>query len=170
LLYISGILILVGIFLLWLSGRQRKSSGLPPGRVIYSDHTSWGKVEQPLYDPIFNLTGKPDYMIESQNDVVPVEVKSVQIKGRPYDSHIYQLAAYCLLIEQTLDIRPSHGVLHYPNRDLAIDYSPDLEQGIIALVREIHAQTQRKRIDRSHHSSNRCYRCGYRAICDQSLV
>jgi CRISPR-associated exonuclease Cas4 len=170
LLYISGLLILAALILFWFSGRQRSSSGLPPGRVVFSDHDYWGKVEKPLYDPVLNLTGKPDYLIDHQDTIIPVEVKSTQIRGAPYDSHIYQLAAYCLLVRRTFDIMPSHGILHYPNRDIAIDYTPELEQSIISLVREIRSQERRKRVDRSHESANRCRHCGYRNICDQSLV
>ena len=160
----------MGVALFWISGLQRKSAGLPAGRVIYIDHDQWGKVETPLYDPTFNLTGKPDYLVENHEGIIPVEVKSRRLKTAPYDSHIYQLAAYCLLIEQTLVIRPPFGILHYPNQDIAIDYTRELEQSLIDLIREIRSQSRRRGLDRSHQSSNRCRGCGYNSICDQALI
>jgi len=169
LLILIGLSTLLGIILLWISGRQRQSTGLPTGRVIYSDHDQWGKVETPLYDPTFNLTGKPDYLIEQDDVIIPVEVKSGRVKTAPYDSHIYQLAAYCLLIQQSFGKRPPLGILHYSNRDIAIDYTPELEQTIIDLLREIRSQERRQGINRSHQSENRCSHCGYNAICDQTL-
>lgn len=168
-LYLIGFLILLGLLLLWISGRQRNATGLPAGRVIYSDHSEWGKIETPLYDPIFNLTGKPDYLVESSDGIIPVEVKSSRLKSAPYDSHIYQLAAYCLLIEQAFSIRPRFGILNYPNQDIAVDYSPELEQSVIDIIREMHSRSLRKNINRSHQSASRCRGCGFTSICDQAI-
>lgn len=168
-LFIVGILLLIGVALFWISGRQRKSSGLPSGRIIYTDHDQWGKTETPLYDPTFNLTGKPDYLVENNQGIIPIEVKSKRLMTAPYDSHIYQLAAYCLLIDQTLGIRPPFGILHYSNKDIAIDYTRELERQVIALIREMRSQSQRRSLDRSHQSPERCRNCGYNFICDQAL-
>lgn len=169
-LYIVGFLILTGFFLLWFSAKQRQAGGLPPGRVIYSDHNYWEEVETPLYDPTFNLTGKPDYIVDTEQGPVPVEVKSGRAQAAPYDSHIYQLAAYCLLIDQLFDERPKYGILHYSNTDFAVDYTPELENRFIQVLREIRSMCRKKSVNRSHESVNRCRKCGFQEICDQSLV
>lgn len=164
-----GFLTLLGIILLWISGRQRQLTGLPAGRVIYSDHDDWGRVEKPLYDPTFNLTGKPDFLVEQGDVIIPVEVKPGRVNTAPYDSHIYQLAAYCLLIQQSFGTRPPFGILHYTNQDIAIDYTPQLEHEIIDLVRDVRSQERRRNVERSHQSSSRCRRCSYLAVCDQAI-
>ena len=169
-LYIIGLLVFVGLLLLLLSSRQRRKAGLPAGRVIYSDHKQWGKFETALYDPTFNLTGKPDFILETKKGFVPVESKSGRGRQIPYDSHIFQLAAYCFLIDQTFNTRPEYGILHYPNQEIAVDYTPDLEKKLIDLIREIHSLSRRRSIDRSHRSEKRCQNCGYRNICDQALI
>jgi CRISPR-associated exonuclease Cas4 len=168
-LYIIGFLILTGIILLWFTGLQRKSAGIPPGRVIFSDHKQWGEVETPLYDPTFNLTGKPDYIVETDQGPVPVEVKSGRAHAAPFDSHIYQLAAYCLLIDRLFNERPKYGILHYSNKDYAVDYTAEVENRIIQLLREIRSMSRKKSVNRSHESINRCRKCGFQEICDQSL-
>jgi CRISPR-associated exonuclease Cas4 len=169
LLYLIGFLLLIGAVLLWLSGRQRRATGLPAGRVVYSDHSEWGEIETPLYDPTFNLTGKPDYLVERSDEIIPVEVKSSRLKSAPYDSHIYQLAAYCLLIEQTFSIKPAYGILNYVNQDIAVDYTPELEQSLIDTIREMRSLSRRRNIDRSHESANRCRGCGFNSVCDQAI-
>jgi CRISPR-associated exonuclease Cas4 len=169
LLILVIVLTLLGILLLWISSRQRRSVGLPSGRVIYSDHSHWGKTEDALYDPTFNLTGKPDFLVEHDDLIIPVEVKSGRCKTAPYDSHIYQLAAYCLLVKQIFGVRPPHGILHYSNQDVAVDFTPQLESEIINLIRDIRSQERRRNIDRSHQSSNRCRRCSYIVVCDQAI-
>ena len=168
-LFLIGFLALLGIILLWISGRQRRITGLPAGRVIYSDHDFWGRVEKPLYDPTFNLTGKPDFLVERGDVIIPVEVKSGRVKTAPYDSHIYQLAAYCLLIQQSFGIKPLYGILNYANKDIAIDYTPQLEQEIIILLRDIRSQERRRNVERSHQSPIRCRRCSYLAACNQAM-
>ncbi|UCE00948.1 MAG: Dna2/Cas4 domain-containing protein [Chloroflexota bacterium] len=168
--YLIGSLIILGVILFWLSSRQRAAAGLPAGRVIFSDHEQWGEVPAPLYDPTFNLTGKPDYLVENERGIIPVEVKSTRMKTAPYDSHIYQLAAYCLLVDKSFGIRPPYGILNYPNKEIAIDYTNYLEQNLIEIIREIHLQERRKNVDRSHHSLERCRTCGFRTTCDQALT
>lgn len=164
-----AILILAALFLFWKASRQRKATGLPSGRVIYSDTRQWGKVEKPLYDPKSGLTGRPDYLVELQGFSIPVEVKSTFAPSEPYPSHVYQLAAYCFLVERTTGKRPPYGILHYRNRDFALDYTPELEANLQANLQEMRLQDRLGEADRSHAEPARCARCGYRAVCDQRL-
>lgn len=165
----SILLFLLGLVLLWLARRQQKASGLPGGRVIYSDTRDWGAVEKPLYDPELGLTGKPDYLVEQGNTIIPVEVKSRRVADAPYDSHIFQLAAYCRLVEVAYGKRPAYGILKYANRTFAIDYTAELETHLRGLLIQIREQERLKNVDRSHQSAARCSACGYRAACEQKL-
>jgi CRISPR-associated exonuclease Cas4 len=170
---------LLAIFLFWQSARQRQSSGLPGGRVIYADPKSWGAVEEPLYDTRLGLAGKPDYLVQQGERIIPVEVKTGRTPTNPHDAHIFQLAAYCYLVEHNLGVRPTHGILHYPQRTFAIDYTPALEAALTELVAEMRAEirAQERRaardedapVNRSHDNPGRCARCGYRTHCDQRL-
>jgi CRISPR-associated exonuclease Cas4 len=169
-LWVFVILLAASVALFFLARRTRQSAGLPAGRVIYTDTRGWGAVEKPLYDPEWNLTGKPDYLVEQGASIIPVEVKSTRIGAAPYDAHIYQLAAYCRLVQVQFGKRPTHGILHYPNRTFAIDYTPELEAALEALVQEIHASERRKELPRSHEQAARCARCGFRSVCDQRLM
>jgi len=167
--FVIVLLLFLSILLFWQAQRQRKSTGLPGGRIIYADTSNWSALEKPLYDAELGITGKPDYLVEKDNQIIPVEVKSSRISDAPYDSHIFQLAAYCLLVHKVLKKRPPYGILHYPNRTFAIDYTPGLEKALLDLIREIREQEHRKGVDRSHDSLMRCNHCGYRSSCDQSI-
>jgi CRISPR-associated exonuclease Cas4 len=166
---IAILLLIAGLVLLWLAHRRRKRLGLPAGRIIYTDTRGWGPVQEPLYDHTLGLTGRPDYLVQNGKHTIPVEVKSSQVSHAPYDSHIYQLAAYCLLVESAFGVRPPYGILHYPNRTYAIDYTRQLETSLRALLEEIRSQERSKEVDRSHDQAARCARCGFRSICDQVL-
>ena len=164
------LMVLLALGLLWLASRQRKSAGLPGGRVIYSDTRSWGAVEKPLYDGRLNLVGKPDYLVKKGGLIIPVEVKSNRKAAGPYDSHIFQLAAYCLLVERTFGLRPPYGMLHYPDRTYAIDYTPELEGAFLDTLADMRRCESRGDPDRSHEQAERCAHCGFQAVCDQRLA
>ena len=168
---IAGLVILLAAFILFfISGRQRRASGLPGGRVIYTDTRAWGKVEKPLFDKDLGLTGKPDYLIEQNGKIIPVEVKTGRTPESPYDSHIFQVAVYCLLVQKTYGKRPSYGIIHYPDHDFAVDYTPELENALLDLIAEIRINEHRSEVARSHEDAQRCRRCGFREVCDQSLA
>lgn len=153
----------------WQAGRRRKRTGLPAGKVIYTDSSKWGKVQKPLHDSRLGLTGRPDYLVEQDGMVIPVEVKSSAAPASPYDSHIYQLAAYCLLVASTTGKRPPFGILKYRNRAFSIDFTPALERELRMLLEDIRVMEKRSNIPRSHEEPGRCRRCGYRAACTECL-
>jgi CRISPR-associated exonuclease Cas4 len=115
------------------------------------------------------LTGRPDYLVERGGSLIPVEVKSSRVYETPFDEHVYQLAAYCLLVQQVYEKRPPYGILHYPDRTFEIDYTPDLEMGLLDLLAEIRRQERKDEVPRSHESPARCNKCGFRSLCDQRL-
>jgi CRISPR-associated exonuclease Cas4 len=163
------LLTIAALVFFWLARRQKHKSGLPAGRVIYTDTQGWMRVERPLYNSELNLTGKPDYLVEQQGQLIPVEVKSSRRVSAPYDAHINQLGAYCLLVESSYGKRPPYGILRYPDKTFAIDFTPALEARVLSLVAEMHARSRAKNINRSHESPQRCARCGYRLLCGQAL-
>lgn len=170
----AALLLAVALVVLWIAARQRHASGLPTGRVISSDMGGWAKVERPLYDPISGLTGKPDYLVEENGWIIPVEVKSGRAPTIPHDSHLFQLAAYCLLVERTKGVRPPYGILRYRDRTFSVDFTDELENELEELLLDIRAQERRARKqedgpDRSHQEPARCTRCGFRNICNQRL-
>jgi CRISPR-associated exonuclease Cas4 len=162
-------LFVLAIVLLRLGAVRRDSAGLPGGQIVYSDTRTWGPVEQPLYDPVWDLTGKPDYLIRQGRTVIPVEVKTGRTPAAPYDSHIYQLAAYCLLVERVMDVRPAYGLIKYPGRTYRIDYTASLENSLKGLLDEIRMNQRARSLDRSHEDPVRCRSCGFAATCDQRL-
>jgi len=165
--YIALFLILVSLILFWQSRRRQKTLGIPAGRVIYADTRQWGKVEQPLYDAESGLTGRPDYLVQQGEQTIPVEVKSSRVTDAPYDAHIFQLAAYCLLVHRSTGKRPSYGIVHYPTRTFAVDYTPVLENTLLDMIEEMRLKEHHKDVPRSHDLPQRCRSCGYRSICDQ---
>lgn len=163
------VLCVFALVLFWISRRKQTQSGLPSGRIIYADPQLLGKVEKPLFNPDLMLTGKPDYLVNQNGNLIPVEVKSSFGPIEPYASHVFQLLAYCLLVESTTGQRPPYGILKYRNRTFAIDFNEAQEQALIELMEDMRLDENGGECDRSHNETGRCGRCGFRSICEQRL-
>lgn len=166
---IPAIVIFIAFAALLISQYIKRRIGLPAGQIVYADAEGWGKARKPLYDSALGLTGKPDYVIRKNGMLIPVEAKSTWAPLTPYDSHVLQLAAYCLLIEKQFGQRPTYGLLRYRNRTYKIQFTNELETRVVDLVHEIRDQKNCGMVNRSHNQPKRCARCGFRDICEQRL-
>jgi len=169
-LYPAFIILFIALLLLFISGRQRRRAGIPSGRVIYTDTRAWGTIEKPLFHSELGLTGRPDYLVEQDDRIIPVEVKSSRAPVAPYDSHIFQVAAYCLLVQKAYGKRPPYGIIHYSGRDFAVDFTQELENALLDLLADMRRDEHRSDVERSHDDGHRCRGCGFRSACDQKLA
>jgi CRISPR-associated exonuclease Cas4 len=167
------LLLLLALLLFWQAGRQRRRAGIPAGRIVYADTGRWEAAAEPFFDPVTQLTGKPDYLVRQGKALIPVEVKSARPPEAPYDSHLYQLAAYCLLVERRTGVRPPYGLIHYGlgsrARTFSVEYTPALEEGLLELLTEMRRADLQASVNRSHDQPGRCRACGYLAVCEQRL-
>lgn len=166
--FVAALLLALAVLLIYVSRRQRRQLGLPAGRLLYEDMDSGGRLREPLFDAELNLVGRPDYLIREGDKLVPVEVKSGRSPKAPYESHIYQLAAYCLLVASNFGQRPSHGLIRYPERSFKVNFTEELEAGLLNLLDEMRAHKSAD-LPRSHQQAARCRACGYLQVCDQNL-
>jgi CRISPR-associated exonuclease Cas4 len=169
-LHAGLILLLLALLLLLAARLQRRALGIPRGRVIASDTSRWQRVEKPLFATDLALTGKPDYILQQGKSLIPVEVKTGRTPAQPHQSHLFQLAAYCLLIERTYGKRPPIGILHYPGRDFEVPYTPALEASLLEILADMRRGERLPALPRSHEETNRCRACGYFDLCDQKLT
>ena len=169
LLPVALLLGIAALILLLIARRKQRQTGLPGGRLIYTDTQAWKRTEKPLFCQELNLTGKPDYLLEQRGQIIPIEVKSSRQVQAPYEAHIFQLGAYCILVDRCYGKRPAFGIIRYPDKTYAIDFTEELEEKVISLVAEMQAVDKGNPPERSHESPQRCARCGYHDFCDQAL-
>lgn len=159
----------VGLWLLYRARAAQQDAGLPAGRVTYVDTGAWDRCERPLFSSAYLLTGRPDYLVRSHAGMVPVEVKSGAAPQQPYRGHILQLAAYCLLVEETEGEKPPFGILKYQDRAFEIDFTPALRAQLLDTLDALRAGLHSKEVCRDHNEPARCRSCGYRKKCGQKL-
>ena len=162
-------LLAFGLLLLWLARRTRLAAGLPPGRLISQDTLGPRRPGASLYDPVLDLAGRPDYLVEQGERLIPMEIKSGRSHAGPRSSHRLQLAAYCRLVESVYARRPPYGILQYADQAYAITYTRALEDELTHMLERMRDDLGRS-LDRSHDSPERCRACSYRDGCDQSLA
>lgn len=166
-----GALVLLGAaaLLLVYAGRVRRGSGLPPGSVIYSDTGAEEVPAKALYSRGYGIAGKPDYLIATRDGLVPVEVKPEQTSPEPHESHMLQVLAYCLLIEETEGEAPPFGLLRYRDDTFKIDYNAETRAYVLDVIEEMREARGQPEVHRGHEQPARCRGCAYREICQESL-
>jgi CRISPR-associated exonuclease Cas4 len=163
-----ALLLLALLTLLW-AARLRASTGLPWAPVVYQD-TGGHAPEQTLVSRRHGLSGRPDYLISSRGRMIPVEVKPGRRAAEPYDSDLMQLAAYCLLVEETTGVAPPYGLLRYAERTFRLDYTPRVRDELLDMLDTMREALDAPDCGRSHDQPQRCRACGFYEQCDEALV
>jgi CRISPR-associated exonuclease Cas4 len=162
-----ALLLLALLALIWAL-RLRKTTGLPWAPVLYHD-TGGSVPEKPLIARKLGLVGKPDYLLELRGQIIPVEVKPGRRAARPYESDLMQLAAYCVLVEETSGAAPSYGLLRYAEQTFRLDYTEQVRDEVLALLDQMRDDLDQHDCQRSHDDEWRCLSCGFFEQCEQAL-
>ena len=172
LLLLAGLLLYLALWLMRRASRNQQRSGLPEGKLVYADTGRWSEVAKPYFSQRYRLTGKPDYLVETDDGIVPVEVKRSPAPpgGRAYDSHVMQLAAYCLLVEEAHGEAPPHGVIRYADATVQIDWTEALRSLLLETLDDMRDDLTRRDVARSHDDAARCAACGVRHACGREAL
>lgn len=170
-LFVAIVLLAIGMILLAVSRRFGRKSGIPQGEVIYEDAS--GQAQEPFISKRLLMAGKPDYLMKDRNgDLIPVEVKSSNAPraGRPYESHLMQLAAYFLLLEDVMQQPVPYGLIRYRNRTLRVANTDELRTRLMDVIAQMRRLMAREVARRNHNRAQRCSRCSVAHACDERLV
>ena len=116
------------------------------------------------------ISGRPDYVIKLGDHLIPVEVKKGRTPQGPLFSHIVQIAAYCLLIEESTKNRPPYGIVKYPKQEHEIEYNDDMKKVLLEKVEEIKRARTQGETHRNHNRPGKCRSCSRRAVCPEKLA
>ncbi len=132
----SVTILLMGILVIVFAKIKQRRFGSLSGKRIYQDTEELpGEI---LEAKSLRLYGKPDYIIQNSDGLIPVEVKTGRTPQRePYLNHIMQLMAYCYLTEETYGKRPRGGILKYPDKEYKLQYTDAAKKSVEIAVKEI---------------------------------
>lgn len=167
---IALLLLMTASLALYLSHMQAekakkiRESSKVRGRITYIGEGGEPRV---LWSEEYGLAGRPDYILELDGELVPVEVKTGRVPRGPLFSHIIQLAAYCLLLEQ--EGRVSHGILRYGSVEHVIDFDQNLRSLLLTKLTEMRAVMASGKAHRDHDRPGKCRSCSRRDACPERL-
>ena len=146
--------------------KLRKTHGIPDGTIDYTERDQ----KLPLYSEKYALVGKPDYIIKKDGIRIPVEVKTGRVPRGPLFSHIMQVAAYTLLIEEKFNEKPPYGIIEYEDHTQHnIDYTPELKELVISKLEEMREKFDTKDVHRNHKRIGKCRGCSRKDACPEKL-
>jgi len=118
----------------------------------------------------YGLSGRPDAVILDGEAHIPVEVKTGRTPRGPLFSHILQVAAYCLLLEEEYGRPPPYGIVRYGDVSHEIEYNEDLKGLVLAKLEEMRAAAAKGEAHRNHSRPGKCVRCSRRSVCPERLA
>ncbi len=149
--------------------RARRRSGLSKGKIV--DVGAGGAKGGIMVSDQYGLRGLPDVVMRVDDDLIPVEVKTGRVPRGPLFSHILQLAAYCLLIEERQGRPPPYGVLQYGKHVRhEIDYTDELKWTLVNKLIEMRQIIRTGEVHRNHHRPGKCASCSRREGCEERLA
>jgi CRISPR-associated exonuclease Cas4 len=117
----------------------------------------------------YGLTGRPDYILHENGGIVPVEMKSGRRPKGPLFSHIVQLAAYCLILDEDPDNKVTRGILKYGDHEIDIDFDEGLKNIVVSKLDEMRAALESGEVHRNHNRPGKCQSCSRRDDCPERL-
>jgi len=115
------------------------------------------------------ISGRPDFILQQDGISIPVEAKTGLIPRGPLFSHIVQVAAYCVILEDINGKAPTHGILRYGSIDHEVEYTTDLKKLVLEKAADIRAATKSGGAHRNHNRPSKCRGCSRRAVCPERL-
>jgi CRISPR-associated exonuclease Cas4 len=144
-------------------------------KVSYADTESEGKKKAKLFkSKQLSISGRPDLIIEEKGEKIPVEIKTGRVPKGPFFSHILQLAAYGLVLEEEYGKRPPHGLIKYGPKGDEEEFKVDLDDDLMKLLKEkidlIRKGMDTGDVHRNHRREGKCRSCSRRKDCPESLA
>jgi len=159
---VAGVVALAGLVLTaWaLRALSQRRDDLARGRLVAVDAGRPATLRAERY----RIVGRPDEMRRlADGRLVPIEFKrrTTPFRGPP-PSHVVQVRAYCLLIEETTGVAPPYGVLRYSDGEFRVRWDDRARRELLALRNEL----LRPYDGRATPSGARCARCPWSGVCD----
>jgi len=88
-------------------------------------------------------------LVRTEAGTIPIEVKSRSCGARgPYAGEVAQVAAYCLLVEDSMGVAVPYGLLQLADREIRVPFTPERRAKVLALLAKMVAAGQCEDIPR----------------------
>lgn len=163
LLLLGLVLAVAGFVVLARWTRHRRSAlGIADGVVVSADDSL---IRAPtLHSERLGLVCRCDHLLRVGETYVPVEQKPSA--RRLHQSHILQLGALCLLVQEVYGVRPPYGVVVLADgTQERVAFTEELERGVLRTMAEMRRVLAAGEPSGPRWLASKCHACGYRPIC-----
>ncbi len=177
LLIIISFLWLIGAFIFLydvsknteIANELRRLHGIYKGSIEYTDKMD--DRSKMLCSEKYKIRGKPDYVVKIKGKFIPIELKTGKIPQGPHFSHIIQIAAYCLLLNEKYHDRTPYGVISYSKKQKhKIIYDNDLKKLLLEKLTNMRKIIKDGNAHRNHKRPGKCRFCSRRDSCPERLA
>jgi len=116
------------------------------------------------------LSGRPDAVVMDGEHHIPVELKTGRVPRGPLFSHILQVVAYCVLLEDEYGRAPPYGIIRYGETAFEIEYNEDQKKLLLQKLAEMRLAITKGEAHRNHSRPGKCIHCSRRAGCSERLA
>jgi len=174
-------IVLEAIALVWLIGAsyflQRSLVFSRAARLLKKEMNVTGEIEyvdigasELMVSKKYGISGKPDYILKAEGKSIPVEEKTGRVPRGPLFSHILQVAAYCLILEEKLGEPVPYGILKYGTDQHVIEFDDMLRKTLLQKISEMRAIADGKTAPhRNHNRPGKCEHCSRNSVCPERL-
>jgi len=116
------------------------------------------------------LSGRPDAVVMDGEHHIPVELKTGRVPRGPLFSHILQVVAYCVLLEDEYGRAPPYGIIRYGETAFEIEYNEDQKKLLLQKLADMRLAITKGEAHRNHSRPGKCIHCSRRAGCPERLA
>ena len=116
------------------------------------------------------LQGRPDIILLKDGEHIPVEIKTGRTPRGKLFSHVLQLGAYLLLVEELYGKPPPYGLIRYGEREDRVSYDPETRMLVLYKMQEMRQKLKSGEVHRNHNRPGKCQNCSRREACPEKLV
>lgn len=149
-----------------LKQQEEKGELVLSGALLDSDLQGKGTL---MRDPAWDITGTPDYILDTPGGPVPVEVKTGHTPNKPYPNHVLQVSCYLRLLEAN-GRPPPYGLINYPEGVFRVAWGDPQKADLRACLDRMAVCRTAGKADRDHDQPGRCKGCARRDACEQRLA
>jgi CRISPR-associated exonuclease Cas4 len=157
------LLVLLVRALLARSMRRREVAlGVETRTIVAADDSRIGAPT--LRSARFRIVGRPDHLVRSGGVIIPIEQKPHA--RQLHDSHVLQVAAQCLLVQEVYGQRPPYGIVVLADgHKQVVPFTPALERRLLATMHEMRTIIASRREPGRRWVEHKCASCGFQRVC-----
>ena len=150
--------LLLYLLIVYVERQGRSRLGLDGGVVVAADDSRVGVPT--LRSSRLGLVGRPDHLLRSGDALIPVEQKPSARRLQP--SHVMQIAAQCLLVEETYGARPPFGIVVLAGGTrMKVSFTPDVERSLLRTMADMRELVATQAEPGPRWVAPKCQACGF---------